>query len=97
MPTTGFLPKVKRTATGCNMPSPRHSGNQDEAVHPANGTHLVILEFEDWEDYINAGQALDEASRSLFGRSYAEVAADEYVPMRDLIRREFYLSPPESM
>ena len=34
VPTTGFPPKVKGTATGCNMPSPRHSGNRDEAVRP---------------------------------------------------------------
>ena len=33
-PATDFLPKVKGTATGYNMPSPGHSGNQDEAVHP---------------------------------------------------------------
>ena len=26
-----------------------------------------------------------------------EVAADEYMPMRDVIRREVYLTPPEPM
>ena len=32
MPTTDFVPNVKGTATRCNMPSPRHSGNQDVGV-----------------------------------------------------------------
>jgi hypothetical protein len=34
MPTTSFRSKMKGTDTGCNRPSPRHSGNQDETVHP---------------------------------------------------------------
>ncbi len=66
-----------------------------QAGNMANGTHLLIIEYESWEDYINSDQAYDEASRSLFGRPYAELAAEEFVPMRDVIRREVYLAPPE--
>ena len=68
-----------------------------QAGNMANGTHLLIIEYEDWDAYINVDQALDEASRSLFGRSYAEVAAEEFMPMRDVIRRDVYLAPPEAM
>ena len=68
-----------------------------QAGNMANGTHLLIIEYEDWDDYVNVDQALDEASRSLFGRPYAELAAEEYMPMRDVIRREIYVAPPGGM
>ena len=53
MPTNGFRPKVKGTATGRNMPSPRHSRNQDEAVHPPQRLQLtkVFRTRFDWNMY----------------------------------------------
>jgi hypothetical protein len=66
-----------------------------QAGNMADGTHLLIIEFPSWEAYINSDQAYDEASNSLFGRPYAELAAEEFVPMRDVIRRDVYLAPPE--
>ena len=69
----------------------KHAGNM------ANGTHLLIIEYASWDDYINASDASDAASQSLFGRPYAELAAAEFMSKRDVIRREVYLDPPGSM
>ena len=68
-----------------------------QAGNMANGTHLLIIEFASWEDYANSDEAYDEASMALFGRPYTEVAAEEFVSMRDVIRREVYLAPPGGM
>ncbi len=68
-----------------------------QAGNMENGTHLLIIEYESWEDYVDGLQNLDEAARDLFGRSYSEIAAQEYMPLRDVIRREIYVAPPGSM
>jgi hypothetical protein len=62
-----------------------------------DGTHLLIIEYATWDDYIHAAESLDEASRSLFGRPYDQLAEEEYMPLRDVIRRDVYLSPPPAM
>lgn len=59
-----------------------------------DGTHLLIIEYASWEDYINATENLDAAARSLFGRPYDELAAEEYMSLRDVVRRDVYLAPP---
>ena len=63
----------------------------------ADGTHLLIIEYASWDDYIDATEASEEASQSLFGRPHAEVAAAEFVSKRDVIRRDVYLGPPSNM
>jgi len=68
-----------------------------QAGNMENGTHLLIIEYASWDDYINADNALDQAARSLFGRSYPQLAAEEYMPLRDVIRREVYVAPPSGM
>ena len=62
-----------------------------------NGTHLLIVEYASWEDYINSEQVLDDVTRRLFGRPRSELAAAEYFPRRDVISREIYLALPAGM
>jgi len=68
-----------------------------QAGNMEDGTHLLIVEYANWDDYIHATEALDEASRALFGRPYNQLAAEEYMPLRDVIRRDVYLSPAPAM
>ncbi len=58
----------------------------------AEASHLIITIFEDWEAYSNFGQAADRASRALFGRPYSEVSGERFVPLRQQVRTEVYLS-----
>ena len=64
-----------------------------QAGNMSDGTHLLIIEYESWDDYINVDPLFDQASRRLFGRPYLEVAEAEYFPRRDVIRRDVYVAP----
>jgi hypothetical protein len=68
-----------------------------QAGNMANGTHLLIIEYANWEQYINADEVSDEAAMRLFGRPYTQLAAEEFMSMRDVIRREVYVAPDPPM
>jgi hypothetical protein len=68
-----------------------------QAEGTEDGSYLVIIEFASEDDYDNVSNALDEVSTSLFRRPYTEITAEEYAPLRDVIEREVYLSPPAGM
>jgi hypothetical protein len=60
------------------------------------GTHLLLLEWEDQESLDNWGEAVDEAARSVTGRSWADISENVFLPLRgpDQVRAEIYTAPP---
>jgi hypothetical protein len=58
------------------------------------GTHLIVLDFESWEDYSGFGQAADAASRATTGRPWAVISEEEFVPLRELLRNQVFAAPP---
>ena len=69
----------------------KNTGDTGEA------SHLILTEFEDWEALGNFGQALERASQQIFGRPYAEVSAERFVPLREAVKTEIYVAPPGGM
>ena len=62
-----------------------------------DASHLILVEFEGWEAYGNFNQSLERASQAVFGRPYAEVSAERFVPFRTAVRSEVYVAPPGGM
>lgn len=62
-----------------------------------NDTHMVFVEFPDMQAFGNFAQELDRASQAVFGRPYAEVAAERFAPVRDPYRTDVYTTPPGGM
>lgn len=69
----------------------KNTGDTGEA------SHLILTEFEDWEALGSLGQALEQASQEIFGRPYAEVSAERFVPLREAVKTEIYVAPPGGM
>ena len=63
----------------------------------AEGTHAVIVEYEDWEAYANFQQALEAASQAVFGRPFAETQGNAFVPLREPLGTELFIAPPGGM
>ena len=61
------------------------------------GTHMILLEFESWDDYASFGASAERASRSVTGRPWADISAQEFVPLRQILRTEVYAAPPSGM
>jgi hypothetical protein len=62
-----------------------------------DASHLILIEFQDWETYGNFNQSLEQASQVVFGRPYAEVSAEKFLPLRTAVRSEVYVAPPGGM
>jgi hypothetical protein len=62
-----------------------------------DGTHLLIVEYASWDDYINADAHLDAVTRALFGRPRLDLAGEVYFPRRDVVAREAYTAVPAGM
>ena len=69
----------------------KRAGNMD------NGTHLLLVEYATWDDYINADAHLDDVTRALLGRPRTDLASEVYFPLRDVIAREVYVHTPAGM
>lgn len=62
-----------------------------------DASHLILVEFEDWEAYGSFNRSLEQASQAVFGRPFAEVSAEKFVPFRTAVRSEVYVAPPGGM
>ncbi len=54
-------------------------------------THILITEASNWAALDRTQQDLDEASRALLGKPFAEVLGD-LAKIRDYLRTEYYMS-----
>ena len=59
-----------------------------------NSTNMVLVEFPSWEAFGRSQQMLDEASRAVLGRPFADVAAERFTPFREPRGTEIYTAPP---
>lgn len=59
-----------------------------------SSTHMVLVEYPNWAAFGETQEKLDEASRAIFNRPFAEVAAERFTPFREPHGSEIYTAPP---
>jgi len=58
-----------------------------------DSTHMIIVEFPDWESAGRFQENIDAAARTALGRPWS-TSQELFLPMRELVSTDLYIAPP---